>query len=580
MADKNALINRLSSVETLGATGIICTDKTGTLTENKMTVNQIFLSGQEDEPQIINFDNSEFNLEQESDLRLALEIGTLCNNASLNKKDAKGTGDPLEVALLEVARKAGIEFDQLSNKYPEVREEAFDPEVKMMATWNELPDSNYRVNVKGGPGAVFDVCSTIMIDGEPQPFTDEKRQQWLEVNRELAAEGLRIIALAVKTVNNTDGNPYEDLTFMGLAALSDPPRADVKGAIEHCYEAGIKVVMITGDQADTARYIADSVGLRQDGTAVLSGRELPESESFQLDSAISDKISKTTVFARISPQQKLNLIDLYQKKGEIVAMTGDGVNDAPALKKADIGIAMGQRGTQVAREAADMVLTDDAFSTIVTAIEQGRIIFGNIRRFIYYLMSCNVSEVFVVGLASMLGTPLPILPLQILFLNLVTDVFPALALGVGEGEKGVMQRPPRNPDEPILDSPQWKGIAIYGLIITLSVLGALFIALDYLNLPPQEAVTISFLTLAFAQLWHVFNMRSTNSKLLNNTITRNPYIWGALLLCIGLLLMAVYIPAFALVLQITPPDPYGWGTIILMSIIPFIFGQLKIYFQG
>jgi len=579
MAEKNALINRLSSVETLGSTGVICTDKTGTLTENKMTVTQIYLPGKEQEVTVgesgdeaYKTDSTTLSLEQDQELRLALEVGTLCNNASLNKDGGGGTGDPLEVALLEAAHKGGIDFPDLSSQYPEEREEAFDAEVKMMATWNKIDEEKYRVSVKGGPGAVLESCNSIMTNGEMQPMNNEQREHWRKVNEKLAAEGLRIIALAVKNVDSTDGNPYEDLAFVGLMALSDPPREDVKPAIERCYQAGIRVVMITGDQVATAQYIAKAVGLRQNGTTVVHGNELSENGN---DKSKNKSYINASVFARISPQQKLDLIDMYQSEGDIVAMTGDGVNDAPALKKADIGIAMGQRGTQVAREAADMVLTDDAFSTIVTAIEQGRIIFGNIRRFIYYLMSCNVSEVMVVGLASLLGTPLPILPLQILFLNLVTDVFPALALGVGEGEKGVMQQQPRDPDQPILGQKRWTGIGAYGLLITLSVLGALYIALEYLALPDQEAVTISFLTLALAQLWHVFNMAGAEANIFNNTITRNPYVWGALVLCIGLLLLAIYVPAIAQVLQVSIPDMYGWTTIIGMSFIPLVLGQFK-----
>lgn len=569
MAEKNALVNRLSSVETLGSTGIICTDKTGTLTENRMTVTHLYLPGKE--VPIPGANDTSFGSKLDGDVRLALEIGTLCNNASLNEQADGGTGDPLEIALLQVAQKAGIKYGDLSNSYPEVQEEAFDPEVKMMATWNRFPEQKYRVSVKGGPGAVLDACTSIMIEGSAQPMTDSHREKWRKINGELAEKGLRIIALAYKNVADTNGNPYTDLTFAGLAALSDPPRGDIKEAIEKCREAGIRVIMITGDQVATAQYIAQSVGLKSDGTRVIHGSNLKISEN----DSNSQELLQASIFARINPSQKLDLIEFYQKKGHIVAMTGDGVNDAPALKKADIGIAMGQRGTQVAREAADMVLTDDAFSTIVTAIEEGRIIFDNIRRFIFYLMSCNVSEVMVVGLASILGAPLPILPLQILFLNLVTDVFPALALGVGEGGEGVMKRPPRNPNQPILAKTQWWGIASYGFVITLSVLGALFIALQYLELPPNEAVTMSFLTLALAQLWHVFNMRSKGSDFFDNSITRNSYVWGALLLCVSLLLLAVYIPAISEVLQVEPPDFYGWVIILVLSFLPFLFGQLK-----
>ena len=572
MAQKNALVNRLSSVETLGGTGIICSDKTGTLTENKMIVTHLYLPG--GEVDVANLEETgSVEREKNDELQLALEVGVLCNNAALYMDKSGGTGDPLEVALLDVAQKAGMDFREVRERFREAKEEAFDPEIKMMATWNKTgQDGQLRINVKGAPGAVLGACNFIMQDGQKQELDPEQRDNWLDINEKLAEEGLRIIAFAVKTVGDTGAEPYEDLCFAGFAALSDPPRKDVKPAIEKCRTAGIRVVMITGDQLATARYIADAVGIDSE-SGVVHGSELPEMKELLSNNDANRGLLEASVFARISPSQKLDLIEVYQKHGAIVAMTGDGVNDAPALKKADIGIAMGQRGTQVAREAADMVLIDDAFSTIVTAIEQGRVIFNNIRRFIYYLMSCNISEVFVVGLSSLLGTVLPILPLQILFLNLVTDVFPALALGVGEGEKGVMERRPRKPSEPILGRKHWLGIALYGLLITGAVLGSLYIALYYLELDTRGAVTISFLTLATSQLWHVFNMRGTTSGLLNNTVVRNPYVWGAVFLCIGLLLLAVYVPLFARVLQLVPPDMNGWLTVIGMSSIPLLLGQ-------
>jgi Ca2+-transporting ATPase len=281
-----------------------------------------------------------------------------------------------------------------------------------------------------------------------------------------------------------------------------------------------------------------------------------------------------SIFARVSPKQKLDLIDLHQEQGSIVAMTGDGVNDAPALKKADIGIAMGLRGTQVAREAADMVLTDDAFLSIVHAVEQGRIIFANIRKFVLYLLSCNVSEVLSVALAALVDAPLPILPLQILFLNLVTDVFPALALAAGEGSPGLMQRPPRDSREPILTRSHWLAVGGYGLVITGSVLGALALALHWLRLPPEQAVSVSFLTLACAQLWHVFNMRHSQAGMLKNDITQNLFVWAALIICLGLLLLAVYLPGLSSVLKVTDPGAHGWLVVLVMSLLPVCLGEV------
>jgi Ca2+-transporting ATPase len=308
-----------------------------------------------------------------------------------------------------------------------------------------------------------------------------------------------------------------------------------------------------------------------DEAEVVEGKDLRNPD--ELSREDQDRLLHAPIFARVSPKQKLDLVTLHQKRNSIVAMTGDGVNDAPALKKADIGVAMGQRGTQVAREAADMVLKDDAFSTIVVAVEQGRVIFNNIRKFVLYLLSCNLSEVMVVGIASLVNAPLPILPLQILFLNLVTDVFPALALGVGEGDPGIMKHRPRDPKESILTRDHWLAVGGYGILITITVLGALFLALEWFGGGRERAVTISFLTLAFAQLWHVFNMRDSGSGFLRNEITGNLFVWGALALCAGVLLVAVYLPGISQVLQVVHPGRDGWSLVLVMSLIPWLTGQ-------
>jgi Ca2+-transporting ATPase len=453
-----------------------------------------------------------------------------------------------------------------------VREEAFDPAHNMMATFHEEND-RFRVAVKGAPESVLEVCSHVpCFDGEIE-LSPSLQQRWLERTKELAEQGFRVIALATKTADTVEINPYKQLTFLGLAALLDPPRFDVRQAILQCRESGIRVVMITGDYPSTALSVASAVGLVDRNDAeVIHGRDLKTPD--ELSEEECPQVLKASIFARVSPKQKLDLIAIHQKNGSIVAMTGDGVNDAPALKKADIGIAMGKRGTQVAREAADMVLKDDSFSTIVVAIEQGRIIFGNIRKFVFYLISCNVSEIMIVSLASFAAIPLPILPLQILFLNLVTDVFPALALGMGEGDKQIMRYSPRNPKESILTPRHWLEIGGYGLIITLSVIGSLLIALKWLQMEEQRAVTVSFLTLAFVQLWHVFNMRDRDSSFLRNDITKNPFIWGALGLCTILLLTVVYLPGFADVLNLTHPGKEGWVLVLVMSGIPFVVGQI------
>ena len=391
----------------------------------------------------------------------------------------------------------------------------------------------------------------------------------------MAAAGLRVLALAEKEEGQLDAPAYKRLVFLGLIGLIDPPREDVKQVLQECKEAGIRVIMATGDQPVTAQAIGFAVGLVDDANApVVHGSDLKAVDL--LTSEEKKKLLAVSLFARVSPKQKLDIIALHRENGAIVAMTGDGVNDAPALKKADIGIAMGLRGTQVAREASDMILKDDSFASIVHAVEQGRIIFKNIKSFVVYLLSCNLSEIMTVGLAAFANAPLPLLPLQILFLNLVTDVFPALALAAGEASPDIMKQPPRKKGDPIMNRGRWFIVGSYGLLITAAVLGAMAIALLYLGMDEKEAVTVSFLTLAFAQLWHVFNMRDKNSGFFNNAIVGNPFVWGALILCSLLLAATVYVPLLAEVLNVANPGANGWLLILIMSLLPMVVGQIAL----
>ena len=587
MAKRNALVKDLAAVETLGATTVICTDKTGTLTENRLTAAaialydvylKIDLNAKDDAKVFTAEDGRKVSPHANLPLMRAIEASVLCNNAELpvteDGRFMKTVGDPLEVALLFLGARFGLTRKTLNETLPEEREEAFDSETKMMATYHRR-EQGYRVAAKGAPENILEVCSTILTPAGKQELSDQDRKDWLQKNDAMAAAGLRVLALAEKEVGQLGALPYENLVFLGLVGLIDPPRQDVKQVLQECREAGVRVIMVTGDQPVTAQAIGYAVGLVDEVDApVVHGRDLKPPE--MLSTGEKEKLLAASLFARVSPRQKLDIIGVHRDNGAIVAMTGDGVNDAPALKKADIGIAMGQRGTQVAREASDMILKDDAFASIVHAVEQGRIIFKNIRSFVFYLLSCNLSEIMTVGLAAVANAPLPLLPLQILFLNIVTDVFPALALAASEASADIMKQPPRKKDEPIMNRDRWFGVGAYGFIITLAVLGAMAIALLYLRMEEKKAVTISFLTLAFAQLWHVFNMRDKNSGLLNNAIVRNPFVWGALILCSLLLAATVYVPLLAEVLNIANPGLNGWLLVIIMSLLPMVVGQISL----
>ncbi len=593
MAQRHALINRLAAVETLGATRVIFTDKTGTLTANQMTAQKIvtpqgeFRLPADSEPK----GSLSSDIPQESGerptplLRRILEIGVLCNNASLvpsplGADEQEAHGDPTEVALLRAGLLFQICKENLLREKPELREVAFNTDVKMMATFHQGQDA-VEVAVKGAPQAVLDCCDAIVgKDGvSVHPLHQEDRRIWTEHIQSLASQAFRVLGVAEKTVTSDQEEPYQSLRFLGLIGLMDPPRSGIREAITSCQNAGIRVIMVTGDQPETGQAIAHQVGLTDSATSlVMTGDILKDPE--RLSSEERTRILNTEVFARVNPEQKLNLVRIFQQEGEVVAMTGDGINDAPALKKADIGVAMGKRGTEAAKEAADMILKDDAFSSIVAAVEQGRIIFNNIRRSLLFMLCTNLAGIVIVALATLAKAPLPLKPLQILYLNVLTDVFPALALGVGTGSQEVMTQPPRPISEPVLTRSHWLAIGGWSVLIAASVLGALTFALVWLGRDPHYAVTISFLTLAFAKLGFVFNLRDPASVLWQNDIVKNLWIWGAMVLCTCLLVLAVYLPGLSTVLQTQPLDRTGWETVMIFAIIPLLVGQCILIWQS
>ncbi len=570
MARRNALVNKLSAVETLGATSIIVTDKTGTLTENKMTVSEVLTSedlfsvkwNDHTKRQELHKNNEALSSsEMSADLTRLIEVAGLCNDATFTENSQMG--DPMEIALLRLSADVLVNEEVLKKKYPRDSEVPFDAQTKMMATIHHL-SGKYLIAVKGAPEAVIS-----------QSLSSEKeRERWLRQNEALASRGLRVLAMADKETSQKKEEPYKNLRFLGLIGLIDPARKDVPLAIDQCQEAGIRVIMATGDQAGTAVKIGQDIGLPLDTLTPVSGSELEGEWS----DSLKKRLEKTSIFSRFSPEQKLRLVGHYQSQGYVVAMTGDGVNDAPALKKADIGVAMGQRGTEVAKEASDMILRDDRFSTIVFAVEQGRVIFSNIRKFVIYLLSCNISEVFVVGIASVFSSQLPIMPLQILFLNLVTDVFPALALGMGKGDHSYLLCPPRGSQEKILEKSHWIFIFVYGSLITATVFGVFSLFTFFIETPFEKVVTLSFLTLGLSQVFHVFNLRKSDSSFVFNEISRNPYVWGAISICLVLFVGSVHLPFAQATLDLVPLTFYEWLTVFGFSLVPLI-GQSILRFK-
>jgi Ca2+-transporting ATPase len=498
-----------------------------------------------------------------------LRIGVLCSNASVGEEEVYG--DPTEAGLLRGALAHGWTREALLEDAPEEREVAFDPELMMMATYHR-EKGGFFVAVKGAPDPVLDSCT--QLDGEdgPQQLSDETREQWRERSESMADEGFRVLAGAWKRVDNEGAEPYDDLVFAGLFGLWDPPREDVPDSIADCQRAGIRAIMVTGDQPATAAAIGERIGLfGDDGREVMHSRDLKDPADMSREER--ERVLNTAVFARMTPEQKLWLIKVFQEEGHVVAMTGDGVNDTPALSKAEIGVAMGQRGTDAAKEAADMVLQDDDFPDIVSAVRQGRVIFGNIRKATLFMLCTNLAEILVVGIAAIVGWTLPLRPLQILYLNVLTDVFPALALGLGKGVPEVMDRPPRPAGESLLTRWHWAAVVGWAALVGACIFGAYFVARDVLGLGDMGVVTVSFLTLGAAKLWFPFNLRSRGTRVFKNDVVSNPWVWGAIAICLVLLAAALYVPGLKDVLQTEPLSYTALGVVLGFSLLPFIIGQ-------
>ncbi|MBK6265570.1 HAD-IC family P-type ATPase [Marivirga sp. S37H4] len=505
------------------------------------------------------------------------------NDDGNEEESEKGEGDPLDIALLNFSKKFDADLYKKNRSLERKLHDPFDSDNMVMGAIHQ-DNGGYYVAGKGAAHAILDRSSKILSNGEVADLSEEDKKYWHNKNDQLADEGLRVLAFAYK---NTDTLPQgeeaedflHDLTFTGLIGFIDPPRKEVGDAIKICSDAGIKVVMVTGDHPGTAKNVAKEIGIYADGeekdALVISGKDLQK----ELENEDDSKLVNTHVFSRVDPAQKLSLIKHFQEAGELVGMTGDGVNDSPALKRANIGIAMGKRGTQIAQEVSDMVLKDDAFGSIVNAIEQGRIIFGNIRKFIIYQLSYHLSEIIIIAAISFSLFTLALLPLQLLFLNLLSDVFPALALGVGKGNPEVMKEKPKDPEEPILNKNNWIQIVIYGIIIAICICGAYLYA--HFVWQESEGVTnnIAFFSLALAQLLHVFNMREGSEQIFKNQVTNNKFIWMALAFCLVALIAAYFIPPVAEVLSFQNLELRAWLLILITSILPLIIIQSLKFFK-
>lgn len=592
MSKKNAIIRRLPAVETLGATTVICSDKTGTLTQNEMTVRKLVFPEREIEVDGAGYqplgqfrqENTPIQPDEDETISFLLKAATLCNNSYLRQIEGKEqweiVGDPTEGALVVAGAKAGYQKEELENRYPRLRELLFNSERKRMSTIHRTPEGKEILFSKGAPEQILARCNSFRSNSKVLPLSQSQKEKIIEQNNRLALEALRVLAVAYREIgpqerenivqkDKLDVDKMESgLTFLGLIAMIDSPREEAIEAVKICRRAGIRPVMITGDYKLTAQVIAEQLNIYRPGDRIITGSELEKMSQEELE----EVVMKTTVFARVSPRHKMRIVLALQKNNQVVAMTGDGVNDAPAIKKSDIGIAMGITGTDVTKEAADMVLVDDNFSSIVSAVEEGRKIYQNIRKFIQYLLSCNLGEILTIFVAILIGLPRPLLPIQILWVNLVTDGLPALALGLDPAEKDVMRRPPRDPKEGIFSGKMGFNISSQGLFIGIITLIAFYYGYSKYSLDVGEAM--AFGTLSFSQLWHSLNIRSNRFSIFRQGIFSNHYLVWAIITS-GLLQLAVMlIPFLQSVFQVVTLTPSQWVLLILISLTPIPYVEV------
>ena len=536
MAARHALVRRLASVESLGSTTVICTDKTRTLTSGDMTVVRTWTTSGE---------------------RTLLEAAALASTPppAIRDGDHRAVVDPVDAAVLAAARGAGIDDRRLRDAHPLAGLVPFSSERKLMAAFHHASGA-IVASVKGAPVSVLKRCR----------LDDASRAAMLEINDELAGAGLRVLGVAAGAVSDASERALTELTFIGFIGLADPPAPGVRETIARLRQAGLRTVMLTGDQSLTAQAVGRELGVIHGNERVVEGREIDTLTAAEL----REVVAEAGVFSRITPEHKLRIVSALQERGEIVAMLGDGVNDAPALRKADVGVAMGIRGTDAARHAAAIVLGDDRFDTIAAAVEEGRVIFDNIQKFVLYLFSCNLAEILVLLAAGAAGLPLPLLPLQLLWLNMITDTFPALALAVEPADPNVMHRPPRSPDDAILSAQFLMSISLYGALITASTMAAFAwgLATD-----PSRATTMTFMTLALAQIGHLGNARSALPVVVPLRALANRYAIAAVVLATGLQSMTVFVTPLARLLHVSPLAGREWLVVLAMAAVPAVVGQ-------
>jgi len=622
MIKRHALIRKLSSVETLGSATTICSDKTGTLTQNEMTVTRIWADGQfvsvtgtgyvpQGEFQV---DGKAVDTNQYPAILTTLWLGTINNDAEVESGDQKAriVGDPTEAALIVAAEKAGALHHEVDRAYPRANEVPFDSDRKRMVTIHDIEsphpddispfyDNEYKgwnlIAVKGAPDVVLGLCTRYMgMDDKPRPMDDATRQRILSANDAMTNDALRVLGVACRVEKDIPNGDVEldeierDLVFVGLIGMIDPPRQEVKPALLKALAAGIRTVMITGDYPNTARAIAEAIGLLRPGHKVMAGAEIDNLSEAQLKQTVME----TDVFARVSPEHKMRIVDALQANNQVVAMTGDGVNDAPAIKRADIGVAMGITGTDVAKGAADMVLTDDNYASIVSAVEQGRIIYSNIRKFVFFLLSSNVAEIMIIFLATLAGLPAPLTAIQLLWLNLVTDGAPALALAMEKGDPDIMDHKPRPKDEPIINKSMQLGIIVQTIAQTGAVLTAFLVGLSWeLGMNPlthlfqgynwaqhdvQTAETMAFLTLSMAELFRAYTVRSERASLFQIGIFSNKWMQYAVGASMTLLILVCIVPFLQPIFNTHNPSLAEWSLVLGLALVPAISEEITKFF--